>query len=50
MDLAITGGQIVTEAGRYLADIGIRTGQIAVLAAPGSLPAAAESGRFVRVE
>lgn len=40
MDLAIIGGRVVTESGVYAADIGVRAGQIVLLAAPGSLPAA----------
>jgi allantoinase len=43
MDLAITGGEIVTERGRFFADVGITKGRIATLATPGTLPAAAET-------
>lgn len=35
-DLAVTGGTIVTAAGRFAADVGIRDGRIAALVAPGT--------------
>lgn len=43
MDLAITGGQIVTEHGRFQADVGIAGGKIVSLAAPGTLAGAADT-------
>lgn len=43
MELAITGGQIVTEHGRFRADVGVADGRIAALAVPGGLPGATET-------
>jgi allantoinase len=43
MDLTITGGEIVTEHGRWHADVGIDQGQIVALATPGSLGSATET-------
>jgi allantoinase len=43
MDLAITGGEIVTEHGRFFADVGIADGRIVTLATPGTLPGRAET-------
>lgn len=43
LDTAIINGQIVTEHGTYAADVGITTGRIVALAAPGTLPAARET-------
>ncbi|NJK79153.1 MAG: dihydroorotase family protein, partial [Chloroflexaceae bacterium] len=43
MDLNITGGRIVSDGHSYSADIAIRTGTIALIGAPGTLPAAAET-------
>ncbi len=43
MDLAITNGQIITEHGRFWADVGVVGEKIVTLAAPGTLPAAAET-------
>ncbi len=43
MDLAITNGQIITEHGRFWADVGVVGEKIVALAAPGNLPAAAET-------
>jgi dihydroorotase (multifunctional complex type) len=43
VELAITGGQVITEHGRFQADVGIAAGQIAALAVPGGLPQAAET-------
>lgn len=40
LDLAIVGGKAVTPSGMLDADIGIQADRIALLAAPGSLPAA----------
>jgi allantoinase len=40
METKIINGQLVTEHGIYLADIGIEGGRVAALAAPGSLPPA----------
>ncbi len=37
LDLVVSGGQVVTPAGVYAADIGIANGRIAALAAPGAL-------------
>jgi allantoinase len=42
LDLAVTNGQLVTEHGIYAADIGVAGGRIAMVAAPGALPVAAE--------
>ncbi|MQT15432.1 allantoinase AllB [Segnochrobactrum spirostomi] len=41
MDTLITGGQAVTEAGVIAADLGIRGGRIAAIAAPGALSSSA---------
>jgi dihydropyrimidinase len=38
LDLVISGAQVVTPAGTAVLDIGVRNGEIACLAAPGSLP------------
>ncbi len=43
MELAITGGQIITEHGRIWADVGLTGGKIISLTAPGHLPQAAET-------
>lgn len=43
MDLNITGGTLVSDGQLYNADIGIRGDTIALLAAPGTLPPAAET-------
>lgn len=43
MELAITGGQIITEHGRFMADVGIAAGRIASLAEPGTLPGATQT-------
>ena len=43
MDLAITGGEVITEHGRSRADVGIAEGRIVALAAPGRLGKAEES-------
>jgi allantoinase len=43
LDLGIRGGEIVTEDGRFFADVGILEGRIAALTTPGTLPAAAET-------
>lgn len=42
LDFVITGSQIVTEHGLYVADVGIAGEHIVALTAPGTLPAAAE--------
>jgi len=43
VDLAITGGEVITEHGRSRADVGIAEGRIVALAAPGRLGKAEES-------
>jgi allantoinase len=43
VDLAITGGQIITEHGRFVGDVGIAEGRIVAVTRPGALPAAAET-------
>jgi allantoinase len=43
VELAITGGQIVTEHGRFKADLGVVGGRIVALAVPGRLSEAAET-------
>ncbi len=43
MDLAITGGQVITAYGRFMADIGTADGRIISLTAPGTLLAATET-------
>lgn len=43
LDLAITGGTLVTSTGRTLADVGIADGRIAALVSPGTLPSAART-------
>jgi allantoinase len=43
MNFAITNGRVVTEQGVFAADVGVAGGRIAALAAPGALPAAAET-------
>jgi allantoinase len=43
VDLAITGGEIVTERGRLHADVGIDNGRIVALSTPGTLPSATET-------
>jgi allantoinase len=43
VDLAITGGEIVTEHGRLHADVGVANGRVVALATPGTLPVAAET-------
>jgi allantoinase len=43
LDLAIINGQIVTEHSTFTADLGIADGKIAMLTAPGLLPAATET-------
>jgi len=43
LDLAITGGTLVTATGRTLADVGIADGRIAALVSPGTLPSAART-------
>jgi dihydropyrimidinase/dihydroorotase/allantoinase len=40
LDLSIRGGRVVTEHGSMLADVGIENGQIAVVAAGGTMPEA----------
>src|SRR4051794_2250601 len=40
LELAIVGGRVVTPAGQLMADIGVSDGRIALIAAPGELPAA----------
>ncbi len=40
LDLAIVGGTVVAPDGQQAADVGIRDGRVALLAAPGALPAA----------
>ncbi|MDE2517489.1 MAG: dihydropyrimidinase [Rhodospirillales bacterium] len=43
LDLAITGGTLVTAADMFAADLGIKDGRIALLGAPGTLGGAARS-------
>jgi allantoinase len=43
MDLAVTGGTVVTEQGAYPADVGVAGGRIVAIAAPGALPPATET-------
>lgn len=43
LDLAITGGTLVTATGRTLADVGVADGRIAALVSPGTLPSAART-------
>ncbi len=43
MDLAIIGGEIVTEHGRFSGDVGIAEGQTVAIVTPGTLPPAAET-------
>jgi allantoinase len=43
VDIAIIGGETVTEYGRMHVDVGIDRGKIVALAAPGALPPAAET-------
>jgi allantoinase len=43
VDLAITGGEVITEHGRSRADVGIADGKIVALAAPGRLGKAKET-------
>ena len=45
LDLAITGGTVVTAADMLQADIGIRNGRVVLVAEPGELPAANRSLR-----
>jgi len=52
LDLVVTGGTVVTAAGRFRADVGVRDGRVVLLSAPGALTEDATkrldaSGKFV---
>src|SRR5690348_16303437 len=42
LDLAVIGGTVISPQGRAQLDVGVDDGRVALLAAPGSLPEAAQ--------